>query len=93
VSNGCKIITSVGPPAGKARPVRSAGRDTLCPDDVLKGQLRDRACGQVQESATVKHAKCLLSKYRQLITTRSGGRAPLRHQPRIVPGASSLPLK
>ena len=56
------------------RPVRIA----LRPDGALKRQLRDRARGQVQESATVKHTKCLLSRYRQLITTRSGGRAPLR---------------
>ena len=30
---------------------------TLCPDDALKGQLRARARGQVQESTTVKHTK------------------------------------
>ena len=56
----------------------------LCPNDALKGQLRDRERGQTQESATVKHAWCLLFEYLQLITTRSSGRVPLRHQPRIM---------
>jgi hypothetical protein len=27
----------------------------LCPNDALKGQLRDRERGQMQESATMKH--------------------------------------